>query len=264
MNFNRFIRYRYYNLFKANYKNNKRYNFSWSISGVTTVKKIEINFKRWAGMLVLLCGCTSVMAEQGDWFVRARGIVIYPNDDSGLISLDGSSVPNTGVNVDTNVVPELDVTYMFLRNWGVELIAGTSIHTVNSEGTGLKLPKGYDLFDTWVLPPTVTLQYHFLPDGKIRPYLGVGANYTKFFAANATSALESRLGGPVGVNLDSSWGWAVQGGVDISLKDNWFINLDLKYIDMSTTAYLKTPVGNLSVDVDVDPFVFGAGVGYRF
>lgn len=228
------------------------------------MKKIEINFKRWTTLLVLLCGCTSALAEQGDWVVRARGIVIHPNDDSGLISLNGTPVSNTGVNVDTNVVPELDVTYMFLRNWGVELIAGTSIHTVNSEGSGLGLPNGFDLFDTWVLPPTVTLQYHFLPDGKIRPYVGIGANYTKFFAANATSALEKTLKGPVGVNLDSSWGWAAQGGVDISLKGNWFINLDLKYIDMSTTAYLKTPIGNLSVDVDVDPVVFGAGIGYRF
>ena len=215
-------------------------------------------------MLVLLCSCMSVSAEQGDWLVRGRGIVIHPNDDSGLISLGGSPATNTGVNVDTNVVPELDVTYMFHRNWGVEVIAGTSIHTVNSEGSGLGLPNGFDLFDTWVLPPTVTLQYHFLPDSTIRPYVGVGANYTKFFAANATSALEKALKGPVGVNLDSSWGWAVQGGVDISLKGNWFINLDLKYIDMSTTAYLKTPIGNLSVDVDVDPLVFGAGVGYRF
>jgi len=228
------------------------------------VKNFGVNIKRCTGLLVLLCSCTSVSAEQGNWLVRARGIVIHPNDDSGLISLGGSPVTNTGVNVDTNVVPELDVTYMFHRNWGVEVIAGTSIHTVNSEGSGLKLPRGFDLFDTWVLPPTVTLQYHFLPDNNIRPYIGIGANYTKFFAANATSALESKLGGPVGVNLDSSWGWAVQGGVDISLKGNWFINLDLKYIDMSTTAYLKTPVGNLSVDVDVDPLVFGAGVGYRF
>ena len=158
------------------------------------MKNIDLQIKHWVSMLVLLCSCVSVSAEQGDWIVRARGIVVYPDDDSGLISLDGTSVPNTGVNVDTNVVPELDVTYMFLRNWGVEVIAGTSIHTVNSEGSGLKLPDGFDLFDTWVLPPTVTLQYHFLPDNNIQPYIGVGANYTKFFAANATSALEKTLG----------------------------------------------------------------------
>ena len=228
---------------------------------------MNINIKLWLGVLVLLCNSLPVSAEQGDWLVRARGIVIHPDDDSGLISLGVSPVADTGVNVDTNVVPELDVTYMFHRNWGIEIIAGTSIHTVNAEGSGLAgagVTDGFDLFDTWVLPPTVTLQYHFLPGNSIRPYVGAGANYTKFFAANATSSLEKTLGGPVGVNLDSSWGWALQGGVDIDIKDNWFINLDLKYIDMSTTAYLKTPVGNLSVDVDVDPFVFGAGIGYRF
>ncbi len=205
-----------------------------------------------------------VYADQGDWIVRARGIVIHPNDDSGLVSLGAVPIAATGVEVDTNVVPELDATYMFLNNWGVEVIAGTSIHTVNSQGTGLGLPQGFGLFDTWVLPPTVSLQYHFLPQNNIRPYVGVGVNWTKFFAADAKPALETVLGGPVSVNLDSSWGWAAQAGVDIDLKDNWFINLDMKYIDINTTAYLKTGLGTLSVDVDVDPFVFGAGIGYRF
>ena len=216
------------------------------------------------GLLVLFLCVTTVNAEQGDWIIRARGIAVHPNDDSGLISLGTVPVPNTGVEVNTDIVPEVDATYMFQKNWGVEVIAGTSNHTVNSNGAGLGLPQGYGLFDTWVLPPTVTLQYHFLPDNKIRPYVGLGVNYTKFYAADAKPALEALLGGPVSVNLDSSWGWAAQAGVDIDLKNNWFINLDVKYIDISTTAYLKTPAGALSVDVNVDPLVFGAGIGYRF
>lgn len=66
---------------------------------------------------VLLLNAMPLRAEQGDWLVRARGIVVHPNDSSGLISLGGVPVTNTGVEVDTNVVPELDVTYMLRKHW---------------------------------------------------------------------------------------------------------------------------------------------------
>lgn len=63
-------------------------------------------------------------AEQGDWLVRVRGIVVHPNDNSGLISLGGVPVTNTSVEVDTNVVPEVDVTCLLRKHWDIEVIAG--------------------------------------------------------------------------------------------------------------------------------------------
>jgi outer membrane protein len=41
------------------------------------------------------------------------------------------------------------------------------------------------LASTWVLPPTLTMQYHLAPEGKIRPYLGAGLNYTIFYSEKA-------------------------------------------------------------------------------
>lgn len=210
-------------------------------------------------LLVILTCSLPLQAEQGDWLVRVRGIVIHPDDSSGMIS----GIANTGVEVDTQAVPEIDVTYMLHKHWGVEVIAGIAKHNVSLSGIGLGLPNGLDLFDTWVLPPTVTLQYHFLPDNKIRPYVGLGVNYTAFLGDNATSELEA-LVGPVDVDTDHSWGLAGQVGVDIDFKDHWFFNVDVKYIDIDTTATLQTGLGRLRVNVDVDPFVFGAGIGYRF
>ena len=216
--------------------------------------------------LVILTSSLPLQAEQGDWLVRVRGIVIHPDDSSGLVSAGGVPLAGTGVNVNTQAVPELDVTYMFHRNWGVEVIAGIAKHNVSFETAApiAGLTNGFDLFDTWVLPPTVTLQYHFLPDNNIRPYVGLGVNYTAFLGDNATSELEA-LVGPVDVDTDHSWGLAAQVGVDVTLKDNWFVNFDLKYIDINTTATLQTgPLGRLRVNVDIDPFIFGAGIGYRF
>jgi outer membrane protein W len=80
---------------------------------------------------------------------------------------------------------------------GVELIAGISEHQVsfeNSTGAAIAgLSDGQSLFDAWVLPPTLTLQYHFLPENNIRPYVGVGVNYTAMLWANATSSVEAIL-----------------------------------------------------------------------
>ena len=222
-------------------------------------------------MLVILAGLSGrvAVAEQGDWLVRLRGIYVDPIDDSGLISLNGAPLPGSGVGVNSNPVPEIDVTYMLLRNVGIEVIAGITNHDVEVEGSalaGLGVTNGFKIFDAWVLPPTVTLQYHFLPEGSIRPYVGIGVNYTTFLDENATRNLETTLASPVSVGMTNSWGWAAQGGVDITLKDNWFINIDVKYIDIDATASLgvKNLGARLEVDANIDPIVFGAGIGYRF
>lgn len=223
-----------------------------------------------SALLVLFT--TEVNAEQGDWLIRLRGIAIVPDDSSGIVSLTGggTSTPlaGSGVGIDSTIVPELDITYMFHEHWGIEAIAGIAKHDVALKGpgpalTGLGLSDGFKIFDTWVLPPTVTLQYHFMPQNNIRPYAGVGVNYTATLWDDATDQLEAAIG-PVDVNTKNSWGWAAQIGVDIDYKDNWYFNLDLKYIDINTEASLGTALGTLRVDLNVDPFVFGAGIGYRF
>ena len=235
---------------------------------------------RWISCILLaVAGLVPVatLAEAGDWLVRARGIVIAPDDSSGLIGLSTAGVTtplaDSGVSVDTQVVPEVDVTYMITNRVGVEVIAGMANHNVRLDGPGpvltsLGFTDNFKIFDTWVLPPTVTLQYHFLPDNNIRPYVGIGANYTAFLMNDATRSLEAAVG-PVEVDMDNRFTWAAQAGVDIDINERWYFNLDVKYIDISSTASLlikNGPLANhsLRVDVDVNPFVFGAGVGLRF
>ncbi len=199
---------------------------------------------------------TPAMAyEAGDWLVRGRIINVNPNDDSGLISLNGSPVAGSGVTVDSDTVPELDITYMVDRNWGVELILGYSSHDVTATGTTASLGK---VIEAKALPPTLTLQYHFAPDSNIRPYVGAGVNYTYFFDETTKGPISAAASD---VKMEDSWGLAAQAGVDVALNDDWFVNLDVKYIDINTTA--KFSSGH-SVDVDVNPFVYGIGIGRKF
>jgi outer membrane protein len=204
--------------------------------------------------------------EAGDWLIRGRIIQVAPQDSSGNIYVNGGSGFNSigqGVAVNSDVVPEIDITYMLHRNWGVGLILGYSEHTVRgNEGNGAL----GDVANTRVLPPTVTLQYHFRPDADIRPYVGAGINYTYFFDESVPTS--SALSAPGdSVKLDSSWGLALQAGVDVAIDKDWFFNLDVKYLDIDTQAHYSGILdGNTRarVNADIDPLVWGIGIGRRF
>ncbi len=196
------------------------------------------------------------MADAGDWLVRLRALHVSPNDDSGSVS----GIPGSSVGVDPDTTVELDFTYFITRKLGIELILGTSQHDINGKDSIGGLNK---IAKIRTLPPTLTLQYHFQPDARIRPYIGLGVNYTKFYDEKATGSLKSALG-PTNVDLSSSWGLSGQLGVDIVFKDDWFVNFDAKYIRMDTTATLTSSGVARKVDVDIDPWFIGIGVGHRF
>lgn len=205
--------------------------------------------------------------EAGDWLVRGRIINVNPNDDSGTLWTEGAGNLGKGVKVDDDTVPELDITYMIAPHWGVELILGYSEHTVTTDkGAGAVVGSlgSQDVIDAKVLPPTLLLQYHFSPNSNYRPYVGAGVNYTYFWDEEVPS--KSGVSAPGDkVELDDSWGLALQVGMDIAINDDWFVNVDVKYLDIDTTAKFKnTVVGAAEIDADIDPFVYGVGIGRRF
>ncbi|HKY83114.1 MAG TPA: OmpW family outer membrane protein [Sphingobium sp.] len=197
-------------------------------------------------------------AAQGDVLVRLRGIMVVPNEKSGSVL---PAFPGEKVKVDNSVMPEVDITYMATDHVGLELIAATTKHCASGRtGTTGAIGK---LASTWVLPPTLTAQYHFLPEGKVRPYVGAGINYTLFYNEKASGALASAVGA-TRVHMSDSVGWAGQAGVDVDLTDKVFLNLDVKYLDIDTTARLTTAAAGVQrVKVHLDPFVFGVGIGFR-
>ncbi len=222
--------------------------------------------KYWA--LALACGLLLLTswpaaAAQGDWLIRLRGISVDPSSSSGPVSTDGTDIAGSGVTVDDDIQPELDITYMVADNWGLELILASSAHDVFGSGSLASVGK---ILDARTLPPALLLQYHFAPDGKVRPYLGLGVNYTLFFSEDVTSSFETVAGGSSGADLDNSFGLAAQVGLDVALSGDWFLNFDIKYVDMSTDATITTPgpLGTLRVDVDINPTIWGFGIGRRF
>ncbi|MGF6642632.1 OmpW/AlkL family protein [Paraburkholderia sp. GAS82] len=177
----------------------------------------------------------------GDVLVRLRAISIIPNVSTN------NTLSALNVNVNNAIVPELDLTYMIRDYLGVELILGTSRHQLTSSLGNLG---GVN-----VLPPTLLLQYHFNHQGRIRPYLGAGMNYTYFY----NNGLNVN-GQPISIT-NHSFGPAVQAGVDVQITKSLFVNADIKKIWMRTDASL----GGASLGrLDIDPVVVGLGVGMRF
>lgn len=200
---------------------------------------------------------TPALAKQGDVLVRARAIVVSPTERSGPVL---PAFPGSKVGVSDAVTPELDFTYMVTDHIGTELILATTKHDAEGRGSLSGVDK---LASTWVLPPTLTVQYHFVPEGKVRPYVGAGVNYTWFYNEKASSALVSAIG-PTRVKLDDSFGYALQAGVDIDITKKIFLNFDVKYIDMDTKARLNTGGAINTAKIHIDPLVFGIGAGFRF
>jgi len=198
--------------------------------------------------------------EAGDLIVRGRVISVDPQDDSSTVRDNYGSIPNSGASVESDIMPELDFTYMLDPHWGLELILAYTEHEVNGGGVLSSLNQ---IAETKVLPPTLTLQYHFAPTSNIRPYVGAGINYTYFFDSEVKGFLGEFPGSDI--EIDDSWGFAAQAGVDIDLDDTWFINFDVKYIDIDADAHIKdSVVPDIKVDIDVDPIVWGIGIGRVF
>jgi outer membrane protein len=216
---------------------------------------------------ILLAGTAAIAAfaavpataqtQAGDVLARFRMIYVVPDESSGPVL---PTFPGGGVSVGNSWAPELDFSYFLTNHLAAELILATTKHSIY--GTGTLAPVG-KLASTWVLPPTLTLQYHFNPKGPLRPYVGAGLNHTFFYSTKSSDELDTAIGS-TRVHIDNNVGWAVQAGFDYGISPNLFLNFDFKYIGLNTQAQLYTGPLTNTVGIDLNPMVFGFGIGTRF
>ncbi|HEX4985337.1 MAG TPA: OmpW family outer membrane protein [Burkholderiales bacterium] len=173
-------------------------------------------------------------AAPGDNIARLKAVNINPDVDSDVPGLD----------VDDQTTAEIGLTHFFTSNLALDLGISYAKHDVSLGGG--------DAGSVKLMPVNLTAQYHFLPEGQWRPYVGAGVNYTHFSSVNIAN-------GSVGLDKDR-FGPVVQVGLDVPISNTaWSFNADVKKIWLSTDAS-----GAASGNVDLDPWIFGVGVGYRF
>lgn len=185
--------------------------------------------------------------QAGDFVVRGRGIVVEPNEDAEITVIGGD------VDISTSVMPELDFSYFITDRIAVELIAAVSPHDVIAEGTAIGDVQVGELL---LLPPTLTVQYHLPINERLKPYFGLGVNVTFFIDEDAAGDIVTDI------DAEDSVGFALQAGVDYQISGPWMANLDIKRLFLNTDVELNR--ATILADVDINPWIFGFGVGYRF
>lgn len=215
----------------------------------------------------LLLAAMGVQAHKaGDVILRFGAATVEPHEDSDPVELNGSNVVNGGgATLNANTQLGLTGVYMFTDNIGLELLAATPFrHKISTDNTLEKALGVADIGDVKQLPPTVSVQYYFNNSTIVTPYVGLGVNYTTFFDEDVDADLEKAVGGHSKMDLDDSWGLAAQVGMDVALTENWMLNAAVWYIDIDTAAEIETPAGRIDTNVEVDPFAYMVGVGYKF
>jgi len=209
----------------------------------------------------------------GPWQIRLRELSVIPMDygsvrapslrSKGLGFLSGH-----GVGFSNSIIPELDISYYFTKNIAAELILGTTKTTVSGVGDKMKaLGMNRKLGSVWLLPPTLTMQYHFTNFGKFQPYVGAGVNYTFMYNEHSWGLRD--------FTVDSNIGGAAQIGFDYMFTKHWGFNVDAKKMWMKTSYHGKigphssaatsTLAGTrIEGRVNPNPWLIGSGITYRF
>ena len=190
------------------------------------------------------------------WMIRLRVLGVIPEDGGSV-----NGVANSGLKTSDQVVPELDISYFFTKNIAAEVILGVTKHHVTGTGS----IDGLDVGKAWLLPPTLTLQYHFTEFGAFKPYVGAGVNYTWFFsqtAGNVTNGAGLRV---TDSHLHDSFAPVVQFGFDYMIDKHWGWNVDVKKIwlrpDWDGTLASGAAITG---QVKLDPWLIGTGITYKF
>jgi len=186
---------------------------------------------------------------KGTWILNVRATRVSPDAADPIVTAAGAA-SGLKAEVSDDVMPTIGLSYFVTNKIAVEVIAGTTQHTVKAVGAGADV----EVHETWVLPPVVSVQYHPYPAARFSPYVGAGLNYMLFYGDKDKNGFK--------VKLDDGFGYALQAGADVALTGRHSLNLDVKKVWFETDASVNG--GALKSKVNLDPWVVSAGVGYRF
>ena len=188
--------------------------------------------------------------EANTFMIRLRAIGVIPLNSSSSVSAIGGSVSATA-----QAAPEVDLSYFLTDHIAFELIAASTRHNVSVRNSILG---NVDVGSVWVLPPTLTVQYHFMPHSAFSPYIGAGINVSFFYATQPANPPVTHW------SMSNYVGAAIQAGFDYNFSGHWFANFDVKQIFLNSTAKVDALGTTVTAKTSLNPLVIGAGIGYRF
>lgn len=222
------------------------------------------------GVLLGLFGAGHCLAQQADFdnSVAIGAAAIRFNTSSG--DLNGPFTP-PGVQVDLKNTSTLAFTYAYRLSgpWSLVFQAGVPpTIKIDAAGTASALGEAGS-GKAWF--PGLLLTYTYRDLGFVRPYAGLGVNYTFFTDRKITSAYTSAFYGTgSSAKMKDSVGPIIKLGVEIPFSERWHLDLSYARYWIKTEASITTESPILGgsytrkIDVKADPDVFALMVGYRF
>ncbi|WP_052162522.1 OmpW family protein [Aquabacterium sp. NJ1] len=201
----------------------------------------------------------------------------------------GLGVP-TGLQMEVQPKSTLlfSIERAFNDHWGVELVLGVPPkHDVKLRindasklapagyGALSSIPTAsYGLFATTnnqvvatvkEVAPTVFFNYKFgEATSALRPYVGVGVNYTHFKADATQTGTNFYTDGPVKIELTDSFGLAFQTGVNYKFDKNWLLSAGWSTAAVKNNMTISTNTSRQTASYRFHPSVFSLMVGYSY
>jgi outer membrane protein len=217
----------------------------------------------------LLCAVPAAADEQiYDNSFRLGSFAVFYHTSAQ--DLEGPYVP-AGVNFKAK---DLETLYIGLvrrlsSNFDLELalaypplskVAGRGPATVGS------VPyNGETVSSARWLSPTLFFEYKFLPESsKLRPYIGVGVNYTAFYSRDSTAQGNAGLGGPTRLSLTSSLGPAGTAGLGYNVSGHWHLYTSYSISRVNTDITADTDGILRTARIKFGPQAWVVSAGYSF
>jgi outer membrane protein len=197
---------------------------------------------------LLFCSVAALQAAS-PWSARLRATYLETVDQSDAFSALGINFAKNAISVNDKLIPEIDIDYAFSDTINAELV--------------LTIPQSQEVTLAGVgklgtfkhLPPTLFVQYQSNPGGTIRPYIGLGVNFTLIWGNELMVA-------GIPLHLDHySLGLAAQFGVDWNIDERWAFNVDVKKAALSSSV--STATATLT-EAQLNPWLYAVGVRYGF
>lgn len=213
-------------------------------------------------LLIAGLGASTAHAASGDLLIKAKGSYnLRAGNETVDFTLDGTPVsakPTHAVGIEASIA-------MFLTD------------TLAVEGTlgggklDLQTPAGRGVISSGTIIPALTLQFY--PAGseaKIRPYLGVGAAYFKFYSAKPEEVFTNRPTTPAmpqlndRIEFDSKIVPVAQAGLDYAITPSAFLTLEARYAAANTKVHISTTTLTTTDSLKVQNISVSLGAGFRF
>lgn len=216
---------------------------------------------------LLIASAITQAQEISETKVRSRVLQIQPRGIGSDISWQYDGVmADSGTGLNNSTTASFDVVYPLAPRWSLEFdVPVPARHDVQVRNAALAATVPETIGSVQIMPLMLLLQFNLMPTGKIQPYVGAGGHYTLFSNSISSGGMQNAYALTSDLKFSNKGGLAMQAGADFALGESWFLNVDVKYLNLKTDlSFNSTKKGTGRIDFEINPLIFGIGFGKKF